>query len=135
MALLKWTQDQGIDTALIDPGKPGQNGTTESFNGKRRDEYLRMEWFRNQIEATNVVEDCRKHDNEVHPRPSLGYLPPLPWVLRHLESRLSTEAKFQMAVASKIKAGKMSERLPQKSLRADTMCIESQSAVPAAEYL
>ena len=30
-ALLKWTLDQGIDTALIDPGKSWQNGATESF--------------------------------------------------------------------------------------------------------
>ena len=32
-ALLKWIADQGIETALIDPGKPWQNGTNESFNG------------------------------------------------------------------------------------------------------
>src|SRR6476620_4579797 len=36
-ALLKWVVDQGIVTALIDPGKPWQNGATESFNGKFRD--------------------------------------------------------------------------------------------------
>ena len=29
-----------IDTAHIDPGKPWQNGTNESFNGKFRDECL-----------------------------------------------------------------------------------------------
>ena len=44
-ALLEWIVDQGIETALIDPGKPWQNGTTESFNGKLRDECLNMEWF------------------------------------------------------------------------------------------
>ena len=33
-ALLQWIVDQGIATALIDPGKPWQNGATESFNGK-----------------------------------------------------------------------------------------------------
>ena len=33
-ALLKWIVDQGIATALIDPGKPWQNGATESFNGQ-----------------------------------------------------------------------------------------------------
>jgi putative transposase len=36
-ALLKWIADQRIDTALIDPGKPWQNGVSESFNGKFRD--------------------------------------------------------------------------------------------------
>jgi transposase InsO family protein len=32
-ALLQWTVEQGIETAVIEPGKPRQNGTTESFNG------------------------------------------------------------------------------------------------------
>ena len=40
-ALLKWIADQGIDTALIEPGKPWQNGVNESFNGKFRDECLK----------------------------------------------------------------------------------------------
>ena len=33
-ALLKSMGDQKIQTALIDPGKPWQNGVAESFNGK-----------------------------------------------------------------------------------------------------
>jgi Integrase core domain len=37
-ALLTWITSMGINTALIDPGKPWQNGATESFNGKFRDE-------------------------------------------------------------------------------------------------
>jgi putative transposase len=37
-ALLSWIVAQGIGTALIEPGKPWQNGVTESFNGKFRDE-------------------------------------------------------------------------------------------------
>lgn len=32
-------------SALVEPGKPWQNGTNESFNGKFRDECLSMEWF------------------------------------------------------------------------------------------
>ena len=36
-----------IDTAFIDPGKPWQNGTDESFNGKFRNECLSLEWFWN----------------------------------------------------------------------------------------
>jgi len=41
-ALLRWAFSQNLDMALIDPGKPWQNGTTESFNGKFRDECLSM---------------------------------------------------------------------------------------------
>ena len=32
-ALLSWIVAQGIGTALIEPGKPWQNGVAESFNG------------------------------------------------------------------------------------------------------
>ena len=35
-AILRWTQAAQIETAYIDPGKPWQNGTDESFNGKFR---------------------------------------------------------------------------------------------------
>ena len=37
-ALLSWIVAQGIGTALIEPGKPWQNGVAESFNGKFRDD-------------------------------------------------------------------------------------------------
>jgi putative transposase len=42
-ALLKWIVDQGIGSALIDPGSPWQNGKIESFNGKFRDECLNVD--------------------------------------------------------------------------------------------
>ena len=55
-ALLKWIVDQGIETALIDPGKPWQNGALESLNGKFRDECLGMEWSRSRGEAIRCNE-------------------------------------------------------------------------------
>jgi len=42
-AILRWLQEAAIDTALIDPGKPWQNATDESFNGKLRDECLSLQ--------------------------------------------------------------------------------------------
>jgi putative transposase len=75
-ALLKWIIDQGIDTALIDPGKPWQNGVAESFNGKFRDECLSLEWFRSRAEAKVMIETWRRHYNEVRPHSSIGYLTP-----------------------------------------------------------
>jgi putative transposase len=39
-AILRWITSAGIDTAFIDPGKPWQNSTDESFDGKFRDECL-----------------------------------------------------------------------------------------------
>ena len=75
-ALLKWIADQGIETVLIDPGKPWQNGVSESFNGKFRDECLSLEWFLSRAEAKVVIEAWRRHYNEVRPHSSLGYLTP-----------------------------------------------------------
>jgi len=96
-ALLKWTIEQGIETALIDPGKPWQNGTSESFNGKLRDECLSLEWFRNRIEARIVIEDWRRHYNEVRPHSSLGYVTPAQ-MAENLKKCLSTNASFQKAL-------------------------------------
>lgn len=79
-ALLKWVTDNGIETALIDPGKPWQNGACESFNGKFRDECLSLEWFRSRPEAKAVIENWRRHYNEVRPHSSLGYLTPAEFI-------------------------------------------------------
>lgn len=75
-ALLKWIADAGIESALIEPGKPWQNGTCESFNGKFRDECLSVEWFRSRDEARVVIEQWRKHYNEDRPHSALGNLTP-----------------------------------------------------------
>ena len=75
-ALLRWLQTVEIDTAFIDPGKPWQNGTDESFNGKFRNECLSLEWFRNRMEAKIGIERWRRHYNEERPHMSLGDLTP-----------------------------------------------------------
>jgi putative transposase len=75
-AILAWIAEAGIATALSDPGKPWQNGTDESFNGKLRDECLSLEWFRSRREAAVVIEAWRRHYNDVRPHSSLGYLTP-----------------------------------------------------------
>jgi putative transposase len=54
-----------IDTALIDPGKPWQHATDESFNGKLRDECLSLKWFRNRVDAKVAIEQWRRHYNQV----------------------------------------------------------------------
>jgi putative transposase len=75
-AILEWLGDAKIDTALIDPGKPWQNGADESFNGKFRDECLSMEWFRSRTEARVLIEIWRRHYNDVRPHSSLDYRTP-----------------------------------------------------------
>ena len=75
--ILLWLHDACIETALIDPGKPWQNGADESFNGKFRDEFLTLQWFRNRVDAKVWIEQWRHHYNEIRPHSSLGYLTPL----------------------------------------------------------
>jgi putative transposase len=75
-ALLTWMSKAKIETALIEPGKPWQNGADESFNGKFRDECLSLEWFRKRVEAKIVIEGWRRHYNEVRPHSSLMYETP-----------------------------------------------------------
>jgi putative transposase len=59
----------------------------ESFNGKLRDEYLSLQWFRNRVEARVGIEQWRRHYNEVRPHSSLGYMTPM-------EFKASGEASF-----------------------------------------
>ncbi len=76
-AILEWIASAGIAAVFNDPGKPWQNGTDESFNGKFRDECLSVEWFRSRREAKVVIEAWRQHYNEVRPHSSLQYLTPM----------------------------------------------------------
>jgi putative transposase len=75
-AILSWLADAKIETALIDPGKPWQNGSNESFNGKFRDECLGLQWFRNRTEAKVLIESWRREYNAIRPHSSLGNLTP-----------------------------------------------------------
>jgi putative transposase len=82
-AILQWLTDARIETAIIDPGKPWQNGTNESFNGKFRDECLSVEWFRTRREAQIIIEAWRRHFNAVRPHSSLAYWTPHEFKLHH----------------------------------------------------
>jgi putative transposase len=83
-AVLRWLQNANIETAFIDPGKPWQNGTDESFNGKFRDQHLSLQWFRNRIEAKVSIDEWRLHYNDVRPHSSLGGLTPTEFKAQHL---------------------------------------------------
>lgn len=85
-AVVKWLTSEHIDTAFIDPGKPWQNGTDESFNGRFRDECLNIEWFRTRPEARVVIETWRRHYNAVRPHSSLGYMTPTEFRVHHLST-------------------------------------------------
>jgi putative transposase len=85
-AVLRWMVNSNVDTALIDPGKPWQNGSNESFNGKFRDECLSLHWFKNRIDAKILIEEFRREYNEIRPHSSLGQLTPHQFKLAHSNS-------------------------------------------------
>ncbi len=94
-ALLEWATKGCLELALIDPGKPWQNGTNESFNGKFRDECISAECFRNRIEAKVVIEDWRIQYNTFRPHSSLNYQTPFEYK-RSLGNIVTTGAMISM---------------------------------------
>jgi transposase InsO family protein len=85
-----------IETVHIEPGKPWQNGTNESFNGRLRDECLNAEWFRTRREARILIEAWRQHYNAVRPHSSLDYLTPIEFSRQHqIQSETPKRAVLQ----------------------------------------
>jgi putative transposase len=70
-AVQEWLAAEGVSTVYSQPGKPWQNGTNESFNGKFRDECLDAEWFPNRRVAKVLIEAYRVKFNEFRPHSSL----------------------------------------------------------------
>lgn len=75
-AILEWADQRKIGWHYIAPGKPQQNGFSESFNGKLRDELLNETLFSSLAGARAKLEAWRRDFNEVRPHSSLAYLTP-----------------------------------------------------------
>jgi len=93
-SLREWIGSLGVKTAYIEPGSPWENGYNESFNGKLRDELLNREIFYSLKEAQVLIEQWRRHYNEVRPHSSLGYRPPAPQVIVPSNKINEYEGKF-----------------------------------------
>jgi len=76
MAILRWSQETGVEWHYIAPGKPQQNAFIESFNGRLRDELLNETLFRSLAHARAALADWRLDYNTVRPHSSIGNLPP-----------------------------------------------------------
>jgi transposase InsO family protein len=95
--------ENNVRAAYIEPGSPWQNGKGESFNGKFRDECLRMEIFGNWREAAVVAEQWRKFYNAERPHSSLGYQTPnefrRDWEIRQRLLRKESREKLAILMA------------------------------------
>ena len=72
--MLTWAHTQGLTLRLIEPGKPNQNASIESFNGRFRDECLNEHWFTTLAHAQALIEAWRCEYNEERPKKGLGGL-------------------------------------------------------------
>ena len=76
MAILRWSQETGIDWHYTAPGKPTQNAFVESFNGRLRDELLNETLFGSLAQVREALEVWKEDYNTVRPHSGLGNLPP-----------------------------------------------------------
>jgi transposase InsO family protein len=76
-----WLGRLDVGTLFIEPGSPWENGYTESFIGKLRDELLNREIFTSLLEAKVLIENWRREYNQVRLHSALGYRPPAPEAL------------------------------------------------------
>ncbi len=75
-AVKGWLAQSGVGTLYIEPGSPWENGYSESFNSRFRDELLDRELLTSLIEAKVVVEEYRQHYNRRRPHSAIGYKTP-----------------------------------------------------------
>jgi putative transposase len=75
-AMRDWCRFTDVAAAFIEPGSPWQNGYSESFNGRFRDEFLTTEQFDTLLEAQVLAEDWRIEYNTIRPHGALGGLTP-----------------------------------------------------------
>ena len=76
-AILQWVSDNNVQWHYITPGKPSENGFTESLNGKIRDECLNENLFTSLSHAKGMLNAWRQDYNYVRPHSSLNYQTPM----------------------------------------------------------
>jgi putative transposase len=76
-AVLQWAAEHDVEWHYITPGRPMENGFTESFNGRMRDEFLNQNLFTSLPEAQHLAAEWLLDYNHVRPHSSLQYLTPM----------------------------------------------------------
>ena len=93
-AMDSWAYRHGVQLDFIRPGRPMENGFTESFNGRLRDECLNGELFLDLLDARRKLAVWRQDYNEKHPHSSIGNLTPTEYAESVREKRGNAEAGF-----------------------------------------
>ena len=75
-AILTFASEHHLNLHYITPGKPMQNGFSESFNGRMRDEFPNETMFKTMPHARAVIAAWIKDYNEARPHSALCYATP-----------------------------------------------------------
>jgi transposase InsO family protein len=75
-AVREFLAGSDVGTLYIEPGSPWENGYSESFNSRFRDELLDREMFHNLAEAKLLSQDYKLDYNHHRPHSSLDYMTP-----------------------------------------------------------
>jgi putative transposase len=75
-ALTRWLPGKGTQPIPIAPGRPWENGFSESFNSRFRDEFLEAEQFESVDDARAKAGWFRREYNQVRPHSAIGYKTP-----------------------------------------------------------
>ncbi len=90
-ALEDWAYRRGVQLDFIRPGKPVENASIESLNGRLRDECLNVHQFASLAEAQTILEVWRCDYNQQRPHSSLGDLTPNEFIVKRQASQIAEE--------------------------------------------
>ena len=94
-----WTFEHGMQIEFTRLGKPSDNGHIESFNGKFRDECLKLNVFLSLHDARGTVEAWRQDYNQRRPHSSLGWLTPEEFRAKNITCKPMETTNFQVVYA------------------------------------
>lgn len=72
----RWAYEHRIELDFSRPGRPTDNASVESFNGRFRQECLNEHWFLSLVDARSKIEEWRRFYNEVRPHSGIGWATP-----------------------------------------------------------
>ena len=99
-AMDKWAYERGVELDFSRPGKPTDNATVESFNGRLRQECLNEHWFLSLADATAKIEAWRRYYNENRPHSALEWATPTEFARRSRLRRCQRNRKVLLLIGT-----------------------------------
>jgi len=94
-------QSKNVGKLYIEPGRLGENGSIESFNGRFRQEVLNREEFHAVDETKVIVENRRGEYNNHRPPSALGHRSPAEFATSGIVSA-SPSAQLRQSTAGQV---------------------------------